>query len=118
MNDKKLAAVILAAGKGTRMQSQQAKVLHPIAGRPMASYPARIAQAMGCVPNVLVVGHQAADVEQALAQENLTFVLQQEQLGTGHALLCALPGLKDFSGDLLLLCGDVPLMRRRPWSAC
>ncbi len=112
MSERNLAAVILAAGKGTRMKSNLAKVLHPVAGWPMTLYPARIAGALGCSRTVLVVGHQAAEVEQALAGEELAFALQAEQLGTGHALLCAEEALADFSGDLLLLCGDVPLIRR------
>lgn len=112
MSELKLAAVILAAGKGTRMKSQQAKVLHPIAGRPMAAYPVGIARDLGADPCILVVGHQADEVREALADDTLAFALQQEQLGTGHALLCAQQALKDFSGDLLLLCGDVPLIRR------
>ncbi|MDO3377721.1 bifunctional UDP-N-acetylglucosamine diphosphorylase/glucosamine-1-phosphate N-acetyltransferase GlmU [Geoalkalibacter halelectricus] len=112
MSEQKRAAVILAAGKGTRMKSERAKVLHPLAGQPLAAYPARLARALGCDPSVLVVGHQAAEVEQALGGEGLHFALQQEQLGTGHALLCAADALRGFSGDLLLLCGDVPLIRR------
>lgn len=112
MPDKQLAAVILAAGKGTRMKSGLAKVLHPLAGWPMAVYPARLARDLGCEPRVMVVGHQAREVEDALAGEGLHFALQSEQLGTGHALLCASEALKGFCGDLLLLCGDVPLIRR------
>ena len=112
MPDKMLAAVILAAGKGTRMKSRTAKVLHPLAGLPMAAYPTRLARDLGCDPRVMVVGHQAAEVEGALEGEGLEFALQSEQLGTGHALLCAAPSLKGFRGDLLLLCGDVPLLRR------
>ncbi|KIH75902.1 UDP-N-acetylglucosamine pyrophosphorylase /glucosamine-1-phosphate N-acetyltransferase [Geoalkalibacter ferrihydriticus] len=112
MSEQKRAAVILAAGKGTRMKSDRAKVLHPLAGLPLAAYPARISRALGCDPAVLVVGHQAEEVEQALAGEGLGFALQEEQLGTGHALLCAASALEGFRGDLLLLCGDVPLIRR------
>lgn len=112
MSAQQLACVILAAGKGTRMKSEQAKVLHALAGLPMVLYPTRLARALGSSPTVLVTGHQAAAVEQGLAAEKIDFARQEEQLGTGHALLCAQPALESFSGDLLLLCGDVPLLRR------
>jgi len=109
---EKVAAVILAAGKGTRMKSQRPKVLHPLAGRPLAAYPARLAKILGCAPVALVVGHGAEAVGAALGGEGLVFAEQTEQLGTGHALLCAEAALSGFSGTLLLLCGDVPLLRR------
>ncbi|MFA7536728.1 MAG: bifunctional UDP-N-acetylglucosamine diphosphorylase/glucosamine-1-phosphate N-acetyltransferase GlmU, partial [Desulfuromonadales bacterium] len=112
MKNQRLSCIILAAGKGTRMKSSLPKVLHPVAGRPMASYPVRLARELGAAPVVLVVGHQAAAVEQAVAGEEVVFARQEEQLGTGHALLCAEPFLPDFHGTLLLLCGDVPLLRR------
>lgn len=112
MREHTNAAVVLAAGRGTRMKSNRAKVLHEVAGRPMVFWPARLALDLGCRPTVLVVGHQGSEVEQALAQENLRFAQQEEQLGTGHALLCAREQLAGFSGTLLLLCGDVPLLRR------
>ena len=108
---KKLAAVILAAGQGTRMKSQLPKVLHPVAGRPMLSHVVKTARSLGATPIVPVIGHGAEQVRQVLAEEPLTFALQEEQLGTGHALLCAEASLKGFTGDLLLLCGDVPLLR-------
>jgi bifunctional UDP-N-acetylglucosamine pyrophosphorylase/glucosamine-1-phosphate N-acetyltransferase len=111
MDEGNKAAVILAAGRGTRMKSALPKVLHAVAGVPMALYPARLARELGCTPTVLVVGHEAAAVEAALAGEGLCFALQAEQLGTGHALLCAREQLAGFSGTLLLLCGDVPLLR-------
>jgi bifunctional UDP-N-acetylglucosamine pyrophosphorylase/glucosamine-1-phosphate N-acetyltransferase len=111
MNEGKKAAVILAAGRGTRMKSALPKVLHAVAGLTMALYPARLAAALGCEPTVLVVGHEAAAVKAALAGEGLHFARQEEQLGTGHALLCAREQLADFTGTLLLLCGDVPLLR-------
>jgi bifunctional UDP-N-acetylglucosamine pyrophosphorylase/glucosamine-1-phosphate N-acetyltransferase len=107
------AAVILAAGKGTRMKSALPKVLHPVAGVPMTLFPARLARQLGCAPTVLVVGHGAAAVEAALTGEGLGFALQAEQLGTGHALLCAREALGGFAGTLLLLCGDVPLLRQQ-----
>lgn len=108
---KKLAAVILAAGQGTRMKSQLPKVLHPVAGRPMLSHVVKTARSLGATPIVPVIGHGAEQVRQVLAEEPLTFALQEEQLGTGHALLCAEDSLTGFTGDLLLLCGDVPLLR-------
>lgn len=107
----KLAAVILAAGQGTRMKSQNPKVLHPICGRPMLSLVVRTARSLDARPIVPVIGHGAEQVRTVLAEEPLTFALQEEQLGTGHALLCAEAALKGFTGDLLLLCGDVPLLR-------
>ncbi|WP_298037371.1 bifunctional UDP-N-acetylglucosamine diphosphorylase/glucosamine-1-phosphate N-acetyltransferase GlmU [uncultured Desulfuromonas sp.] len=113
MNEQNLAAVVLAAGKGTRMRSGRSKVLHPVAGRPMVRYPVELARSLGCDPAVLVVGHGAEEVQSALAGEDVRFALQAEQLGTGHALLCAEQALDGFAGTLLLLCGDVPLLRRQ-----
>jgi len=112
-NERKMAAVILAAGRGTRMKSERPKVLHPVAGLPMALFPVRLAKELGCDPAVLVVGHGAAAVRQTLAGEGVLFADQEDQLGTGHALLCAEPQLSGFTGTLLLLCGDVPLLRRQ-----
>lgn len=111
MENQELAAVILAAGKGTRMKSAQPKVLHPVAGRPMVTFPVDNARRLGCRPTVLVVGHGAEAVQAALDGHAVSFAVQAEQLGTGHALLCAREALRDFSGTLLLLCGDVPLLR-------
>jgi bifunctional UDP-N-acetylglucosamine pyrophosphorylase / glucosamine-1-phosphate N-acetyltransferase len=113
MNERRVAAVILAAGRGTRMKSERAKVLHAVAGLPMVHYPVELTRALGCRPTVLVTGHQAEAVQQTLAGREVLFALQQEQLGTGHALLCAQPQLARFSGTILLLCGDVPLLRRQ-----
>lgn len=112
MNMKGLAAVVLAAGKGTRMKSALPKVLHRLNGRPMVYYPVQQAAALGCRPTVLVIGHGGEEVKAQLQDRELEFALQEQQLGTGHALLSALPALKQFSGDLLLLCGDVPLLRQ------
>jgi bifunctional UDP-N-acetylglucosamine pyrophosphorylase/glucosamine-1-phosphate N-acetyltransferase len=106
-----LAAVILAAGQGTRMKSDLPKVLHPVAGRPMLSHVVKVAQAAGARLIVPVIGHGAEQVRVAMAEEDLSFALQEEQLGTGHALQCAETDLAGFTGDLLLLCGDVPLLR-------
>jgi len=109
--EKSLAAVILAAGKGTRMKSAWAKVLHPICGQPMLNYPLQAARQAGFGKLRVVVGHQSKSVCQRCAATDIEWVEQAEQLGTGHALLCAAASLAGFSGDLLLLCGDVPLLR-------
>ncbi len=110
MGSANLAAVILAAGQGTRMKSALPKVLHPLAGRPMVHYPVDCARALGCSPVVLVIGHGAEQVRAGLEGTDCRFAVQQEQLGTGHALLCSRGELDGFAGDLLLLCGDVPLL--------
>lgn len=110
MSDK-LAAVILAAGQGTRMKSSLPKVLHPVAGRPMLSHVVQTAKGLAATPIVVIVGHGADAVRGVFPGEELSFALQAEQLGTGHALQCAEHSLKGFAGDLLLLCGDVPLLR-------
>jgi bifunctional UDP-N-acetylglucosamine pyrophosphorylase / glucosamine-1-phosphate N-acetyltransferase len=111
-----LAAVVLCAGAGTRMKSTQAKVLHPILGSPLAAYPIRRAFEVGAAPVVAVVGHQAASVEARLRAElpnqPLEFALQEQQLGTAHAVRAAESKLAGHRGDVLILYGDVPLVRR------
>jgi UDP-N-acetylglucosamine diphosphorylase/glucosamine-1-phosphate N-acetyltransferase len=107
-----LAVVILAAGKGTRMKSDLPKVLHPLAGRPLLAHVLDLAQCLDAGRIVAVVGHQADLVQETFAQfPNLRFARQQPQLGTGHAVLCAAPELADWTGPVLILCGDVPLLK-------
>src|SRR5260370_9965968 len=110
-----IAAIVLAAGKGTRMKSERAKVLHEACGRPIAFYPVRAALALDASPVVLVVGHQAEAVQERLAAlfpgAPLRFALRQEQVGTGHAVLCAEEALRGFSGSVLILAADAPLIR-------
>ena len=107
-----LVAVILAAGKGTRMGSDLPKVLHRFLGEPLVVHPIRAARAAGAEAVVVIVGHGAAEVEAALAdQPDLRFALQSEQRGTGHAVQCALPALADHAGSVLILSGDVPRLR-------
>ncbi|MBK7823710.1 NTP transferase domain-containing protein [Nannocystis sp.] len=107
-----LVAVILAAGKGTRMGSDLPKVLHPFLGEPLVLHPIRAARAAGAAMVVVIVGHGAAAVQAALAgQQGLRFALQAEQRGTGHAVQCALPALAEHAGDVLILSGDVPRLR-------
>jgi bifunctional UDP-N-acetylglucosamine pyrophosphorylase/glucosamine-1-phosphate N-acetyltransferase len=110
-----LAAIVLAAGKGTRMKSQKAKVLHEVGGRPLAWFPTRCALELGANPVVAVVGHQAEVVEAALAATlpgaPLRFAVQREQLGTAHAVLAAREALGRYHGPVLILSGDTPLLR-------
>ncbi len=109
--NKGLAAVILAAGKGTRMKSALPKVLHPICGQPMLYYPLEAARLAGFNQLKVVVGHRAEKVSQTFPDGDLSWIQQTDQLGTGHALMCAADSLRGYSGALLLLCGDVPLLQ-------
>ncbi|PLX97145.1 MAG: bifunctional UDP-N-acetylglucosamine diphosphorylase/glucosamine-1-phosphate N-acetyltransferase GlmU [Desulfuromonas sp.] len=117
MAQQQRAAVILAAGKGTRMKSRLPKVMHRLLGQPLLHYPLQRAEEVGCDPQVLVVGHGRESVAAACSQPSVRLAEQKDQLGTGHALLCAASSLEDFSGTLLLLCGDVPLLRRETLEA-
>ena len=104
--------VVLAAGKGTRMKSAAPKVLHRAAALPLIEYVLRAADAVDPASTIVIVGHQADAVRRALANRSgLRFALQEPQLGTGHALLQAEPGLAGATGTLVLLSGDVPLLR-------
>ena len=107
-----IATVILAAGKGTRMKSDLVKVLHPILGLPMLSYPIELSlNEVMAKKTVVVVGHQADRIQEMFRNPRVDFVLQKEQLGTGHAVLQAIPFLQSFDGTVLILCGDVPLVK-------
>lgn len=111
-----VSAIILAAGKGTRMRSDHAKVLHEVCGRPMLGYVLDAATAAGASPVAVVVGYQADSVKQAFASEKLSWVLQEPQLGTGHAVTVARPSVPQ-DGDVLVLCGDAPLVRTETLAA-
>ena len=106
---RRFKTLILAAGKGTRMGSDLAKVLHQIHGRPLLDYVIDVAKAAGSEEIVVIVGHQADAVRETFAGRKLIFIEQREQLGTGHAVLQA---REAFAGcdDVLILCGDVPLL--------
>ncbi|MHB8121583.1 MAG: bifunctional UDP-N-acetylglucosamine diphosphorylase/glucosamine-1-phosphate N-acetyltransferase GlmU [Desulfuromonadaceae bacterium] len=107
-----LASVVLAAGKGTRMKSGLIKVLHPVAGLPMITWPVTAAREAGADPIVLVIGHQASAVQGVFrGAADIRCAMQEEQLGTGHAVACALDSLAGFRGTVLILCGDTPLLR-------
>lgn len=104
--------VILAAGKGTRMKSQLPKVLHQACGMPLIGHVLATARALGPCSITVVVGHQSERVREALATHaDVGIVVQEPQLGTGHALLMAEPLLDGKTGTVLLLSGDVPLLR-------
>ncbi len=103
-----LEILILAAGKGTRMRSDLPKVLHKLAGKPLLGHVVANAHALGAAQTCVVYGFGGEAVPQALADDTLTFVLQAEQHGTGHAVRQALPNLADDSVTLVLY-GDVPL---------
>jgi bifunctional UDP-N-acetylglucosamine pyrophosphorylase/glucosamine-1-phosphate N-acetyltransferase len=107
-----LHVVILAAGKGTRMKSALPKVLHRVAGRPMLEFVIRASLGLSPRTITVVVGHLAESVREALrGRPEIQVVVQEPQLGTGHALLQVAPVLESVSGSVILLSGDVPLLR-------
>ena len=107
-----VAIIILAAGLGTRMKSNKAKVLHPIMGDPMITHVLAVACDVADQGVIVVVGHQAEKVKEAcLTVKPVSFALQQEQNGTGHAVQCAMPEVPDTVKHVIILCGDVPLLK-------
>ena len=105
----KLKAVILAAGKGTRMKSDLPKVVHTIDGKCLVDYAIEAAKGAGADEVCLVVGYKSDVVKESIQNKDVTFVMQEEQLGTGHAVKCA----KDFMGEdgqTMILFGDTPLI--------
>ena len=110
-NKEKQAVVILAAGLGKRMKSGKAKVLHEILGKPMIMYVVETANRIAGNNVVLVIGNQADKVREMVSESaEVIFALQKDQLGTGHAVSCALPYLPDHTQEVVVLCGDVPLL--------
>jgi bifunctional UDP-N-acetylglucosamine pyrophosphorylase / glucosamine-1-phosphate N-acetyltransferase len=104
--------VILAAGQGTRMKSRMAKVLHRLAGKPLIEHVLRAAQALHPATVTMVVGHEADSIRSFVGEQpNMGWVLQEPQLGTAHALQQAEPRLAGKHGTLILLSGDVPMLR-------
>jgi bifunctional UDP-N-acetylglucosamine pyrophosphorylase / glucosamine-1-phosphate N-acetyltransferase len=110
-----LAAIVLCAGKGTRMKSEKAKLLHPLLGHPLCWYPIRRALELGVSRIVAVLGHQATEVRAALEQsfpgQPIRFALQTEQKGSADAARSAQSQLSDHSGPIVILNGDLPLIR-------
>jgi bifunctional UDP-N-acetylglucosamine pyrophosphorylase/glucosamine-1-phosphate N-acetyltransferase len=110
MTDRPLAAIILAAGQGTRMKSEMHKVLHPIAGKPMLHHLLDTVDSIGVERTVIVVGARREQIEASVAGRDIAIAVQEEQLGTGHAVAQAHDALKGFAGDVLILYGDVPMV--------
>ncbi len=108
----RIATIILAAGKGTRMKSEMTKVLHPLLGLPMLSYTLGLSyNHIKAEKTIVVIGHQAEEVEKRFQDFPVEFVHQGEPLGTGHAVLQTLPRLQEFDGTVLILSADVPLVK-------
>ncbi|MDD5457954.1 MAG: NTP transferase domain-containing protein [Phycisphaerae bacterium] len=104
-------AIILAAGMSTRMNTKMAKVLHEVCGRPMLAYVLDACRSIGVKRIYVIVGYGAEQVKEQFSANDVEWVLQEEQKGTAHAVLCCKEKLKDFNGDTLVLCGDGPLIR-------
>jgi len=109
--DRRLTVVILAAGLGKRMKSAKAKVLHDVLGKPMVVYVVETARRIAGNAVVVVVGHQAEEVRKVVSRgAAVAFAYQQQLLGTGHAVMCALPLIAAECEQVIVLCGDVPLV--------
>lgn len=110
---KNINAVILAAGKGTRMKSERSKVLHEIFGKTLLGYVLDAVNKTGLInKSFVIVGHQAEQVEKFVKKnyDNASCALQMPQLGTGHAVSTVCPQLENFEGEVIILCGDTPLV--------
>ncbi|MCK5231755.1 MAG: bifunctional N-acetylglucosamine-1-phosphate uridyltransferase/glucosamine-1-phosphate acetyltransferase [Desulfobulbaceae bacterium] len=111
MNHHHLTALILAAGKGTRMKSDMAKVLHEVYFAPMICHVVDVVQSMSFDDTIVITGHQCEKVEESLEKFGVSFARQEQQLGTAHAVLSAKSLLKKAMGTVVILCGDTPLIR-------
>ena len=108
--EMKTKALVLAAGQGTRMKSNSSKVLHKVLGKCLVEYPILAARGVGIEEICLIVGHKAEDVKAALG-DTVCYALQEEQLGTGHAVMQALDFIED-ADEVIILCGDTPLITK------
>jgi len=108
---QKLGVIILAAGQGTRMKSCLPKVLHSVGGKPLLLHVLSTARRLSPSRVAVIIGHGADAVRQAYPDNDVGWVVQEQQLGTGHAVLCARDIFHDFGGDVVILSGDVPLIR-------
>jgi bifunctional UDP-N-acetylglucosamine pyrophosphorylase / glucosamine-1-phosphate N-acetyltransferase len=108
-----IGVIILAAGQGKRMKSDLPKVLHRVGGQPLLTHVLRTARRLEPSQVTIVVGHGAQAVRQAYRDEDVSWALQEQQLGTAHAVRCAKHSFREFTGDVLILSGDVPLISER-----
>lgn len=113
MSSSRLSVIVLAAGKGTRMKSDKAKVLHEVFFAPMIRHVVNAILPLDPDQIVAVVGHQRGAVRQALQDFALDFVVQDQQLGTGHAALIAENAIRHDTGTVMILCGDTPLIKAK-----
>ena len=107
----KLAVVIMAAGKGTRMGSDIPKVLHKLNGEYLISHVIKAAKTLNPNKIIVIVGHKAEIVKDSIDSNDILFSYQIDQKGTGHAVMQAKDHLKDFNGQTLVLSGDVPMIK-------
>lgn len=112
MANQKIKVIILAAGKGTRMKSELPKVLFEVAGKSMIDYVIDTAEALNPEEIVVVIGSGSELLKNHLKNRKVSFVVQAEQLGTGHAVMQAEKSFSDFDGKILILCGDMPLVKK------
>lgn len=106
------ASIVLAAGKGTRMKSDLPKVMHIINGQPIIFWIINLLKRLGIRLRIVVIGYKGDIVREYVEELGCRTVKQEEQLGTGHAVMCAKSVLSDFRGDVLIMCGDTPLFKR------
>ena len=111
MLSSSLSIIILAAGKGTRMKSDKAKVLHEVFYAPMVHHVINATLPLRPIQTIVIVGHQRTAVEEALQSYEVDFVIQKEQLGTGHAVLVAENEVNTDTETIMILCGDTPLVK-------
>ena len=109
-----IKSIILAAGKGTRMKSEKSKVLHEIFGKPLLGYVLDNVKNIA-TENIVIVGHKSEQVSEFVNKnyQNTITILQTPQLGTGHAVSMASPALENFDGNVIILCGDTPLITEK-----
>ena len=113
---RNISSIVLAGGKGVRMQSELPKVLHPLCGKPLIEHVVESLNTAGINDILVVVGYKGDDVIQQLGRR-VKFVWQHEQLGTGHAVMQAEEYFKEFKGDIIVACGDVPLIKPETFQA-
>jgi bifunctional UDP-N-acetylglucosamine pyrophosphorylase/glucosamine-1-phosphate N-acetyltransferase len=112
-----IGVIILAAGQGTRMKSSLPKVLHALGGKALFLHPLEVARRLQPQKIVIVIGHGGEAVQRAYGRTDVAWVLQEKQLGTGHAVLSAKDNFREFSGSIFILSGDVPLITENSLTA-